>query len=341
MRPPALSDRRRLGAGAVAVSRLGIGTAGIGNLYQRLSDSDAQATLEAAFDAGIAYADTAPHYGQGLAERRVGRALRDGVIVSSKVGRVLNPIAPQPPGTERHGFIDGDPFEPVYDYSYDGVMRSFDDSCRRLGRDRIDILLAHDLGRMTHGDDHPRHLKTFLDGGYRAMAQLKADGRTGAIGLGVNEWQVCEEVLAHADLDCVLLAGRYTVLEQTALDSFLPLCLARNVSVIAGGPYNSGILTGGAHYNYAAAPPEVVTRVRALAQVCARHDIPLAAAALQFPLAHPAVACVIPGMSSPAEVAANLAAFNTPIPQALWQDLRAHGLLAEAAPLPAREPVTS
>ncbi len=333
---PAFASRR-LGATDVSVTRLGIGTAGIGNLYRTVSDAEASATLAAAFAAGITYVDTAPHYGQGLAERRVGAVLHDGIVVSSKIGRVLEPIVPPPPGTERHGFIDGDPFEPVYDYSYDGVMRAFEASCRRLGRERIDILLAHDLGRLTHGDDHPRYLKAFLEDGYRAMAELKADGRTGAIGLGVNEWQVCEEILSHADLDCVLLAGRYTLLEQTALDSFFPLCQKRGVSVIAGGPYNSGILTGGAHYNYEAAPAEIVAKVKALRAVCERHDVSLTAAALQFPLVHPCVACVIPGMASAAEVVANVDAFTTAIPDALWGDLRDEGLLHRQAPLPARE----
>ena len=313
-----------------------MGTAGIGNLYAKVSDATAEGALEAAFAGGIGYVDTAPHYGQGLSERRVGKGLRDGVVVSSKVGRVLEPIAPPPLGTTRHGFVDGDPFEPVYDYSYDGVMRSFEASCQRLGRARIDILLAHDLGRLTHGDDHPRHLKAFLDGGYKAMAELKAVGRTSAIGLGVNEWQIAEEVLGHADLDGMLLAGRYTLLEQTALDSFLPLCLKRGVSVIAGGPYNSGVLTGGAHYNYEAAPADVVARVRALGEICARHGVDLAAAALQFPLAHPAVACVIPGMTTAGEVADNLSWLDAVIPDALWDDLMARGLLHEAAPVPAR-----
>ncbi len=337
MTPPPVLPTCRIGATPVAVTRLGLGMAGLGNLYRRIEDTDVTATLDAAFSAGVTYADTAPHYGQGLAERRLGAALRDGIIVSSKVGRVLRPIPAPPPGTERHGFVDGDPFEPVYDYSYDGVMRSFEASCRRLGRERIDILLAHDLGRMTHADDHPRHLKAFLDGGYRGMAELKAAGQTLAIGLGVNEGQIAEDILAYADLDCVLLAGRYTLLEQTALDSFLPLCLKRGVSVIAGGPYNSGILSGGAHYNYAAAPADVVARVRALHSVCDRHGVSLAAAALQFPLAHPAVACVIPGMVSPAEVAANLALFHTAIPAALWDELRAEGLLRGDAPAPVTE----
>ncbi|MEI9905589.1 MAG: aldo/keto reductase [Asticcacaulis sp.] len=295
---PAFASRR-LGATDVAVVRLGIGTAGIGNLYRTVSDAEASATLAAAFAAGVTYVDTAPHYGQGLAERRIGAGLHDGIVVSSKVGRVLEPIAPPPPGTERHGFIDGDPFEPVYDYSYDGVMRSFETSCQRLGRERIDILLAHDLGRVTHGDDHSRHLKAFLDGGYRAMAELKTDGRTGAVGLGVNEWQVCEEILAHADLDCVLLAGRYTLLEQTALDSFFPLCQRRGASIIAGGPYNSGILAGGAHYDYEAAPTEIVTRVWALQAVCDRHGISLAAAALQFPLGTPLLPASFPAWHQP------------------------------------------
>ncbi len=337
---PALPTRR-IAATEVAVTRLGMGTAGIGNLYRKVSDEDAAEALQAAFDAGIAYADTAPHYGQGLAERRLGGALRDGIVVSSKVGRILEPIAPPTPGTERHGFVDGDPFEPVYDYSYDGVMKSFEASCERLGQDHVDILLAHDIGRLTHGDDHPRHLHDFLGGGYRAMTELKADGRTSAIGLGVNEWQVAEEILSHAGLDCVLLAGRYTLLEQTALQSFFPLCLKRGVSVIAGGPYNSGILTGGTHYNYGAAPPEIVARVRALQAVCDRHGVPLAAAALQFPLAHACVACVIPGMATAAEAAANLHLFNIVLPAALWDDLRGEGLIDGSSPLPAPEAIAS
>jgi len=336
--PPASPfPRRRLGPTAVEVTALGFGAAALGNLYRAIPDDAARACLAAALAGGIGYVDTAPHYGQGLSERRIGQA-SGAACLSSKVGRVLTPVAPPPPGTERHGFIDGDPFEPVFDYSYDGVMRSFESSRKRLNRERIDILLAHDLGVQTHGPDAPAHMKAFLDGGLRAMHDLRAAGLTGAIGLGVNEWQVCEEVMGDialgADLDVILLAGRYTLLEQGALESFLPLCEARGVSVIVGGPFNSGILTGGDHYDYGRVPPGICDRVTRLKAVCTAHDVPLAAAALQFPLAHPAVACVIPGMADAAEVAANIALFAHHIPDALWDDLKSEGLLHDGAPTP-------
>ncbi|ESQ90917.1 aldo/keto reductase [Asticcacaulis benevestitus] len=332
---------RLLGSTSVAVSRLGFGAAALGNLYRVISDESAQSSLSAALAAGIAYVDTAPHYGQGLSERRVGAGLSDGITLSTKVGRVLTPVTPPPaPGTERHGFIDGDPFEPNFDYTYDGVMRSFEASQARLKRERIDILLAHDLGEVTHGDDAKGHMKAFLDGGYKAMRALKDQGLVGAIGLGVNESEVCEEVMAQVEIDAILLAGRYTLLEQTTLDRFLPACQAKNISIILGGPFNSGILVEGIkgdtvpHYNYEAAPPHIIHRVRALQSVCASHSVPLAAAALQFPLAHPAVACVIPGMADAAQVKANVALFETEIPAALWDDLKSEGLLHDAAPIP-------
>ena len=327
---------RRLGRTAVEVTALGFGAAALGNLYRAVTDDDATASVQAALEGGIAYVDTAPHYGQGLSERRLGAALpAQGVVVSTKVGRVLSPIPAPPPGTERHGFVDGDPFEPHFDYSYDGVRQSFEASLKRLGRERIDILLAHDLGADTHGEAAAGHMKAFLDGGFRALSELKAQGRIGAIGLGVNEWPVCETVLRHADLDVVLLAGRYTLLEQSPLDHFLPQCEQRGVSVIVGGPYNSGVLTGGTHYNYAAVPADIAARVAALEAVCRGYEVPLATAALQFPLAHPGVASVIPGMASAGEVAGNLARFNAPVPPELWADLKSRNLLHEAAPVPA------
>jgi D-threo-aldose 1-dehydrogenase len=324
----------------VAVTTLGFGAAGIGNLFSAVSDETAQATIEAALRAGIGYVDTAPHYGQGLSERRTGVALARWdendpevpIRLSTKVGRVLTRISTPPPGTERHGFVDGDPFEPHFDYSYDGVMRSFEDSCKRLGRTSVDMLFAHDLGYATHGDDHPRHFRDFMDGGYRAMAELKASGRTRAIGLGVNEWEICEDVMGHADLDVVLLAGRYTLLEQTALDSFLPLCQRKGVSVLAAAPFNSGVITGGGMYNYMPAPQEILDRVAAIRAVCAYHAVPIAAAALQFPLTHPSVACVLTGMVSAAQVQANLKLFTHPIPPALWEDLKTAKLLRRDAP---------
>lgn len=316
---------------------LGFGAASLGNLYRVIDDDTAYATVAAALDAGIGHFDTAPHYGQGLSERRLSGALQASgkpFTLSTKVGRRLVAIDAPPPGTERHGFIDGDPFEPEFDYSYDGVMSAFEDSRKRLKGARISLLLAHDIGRVTHGDDHARHFKDFLDGGYRAMRALKDQGVIDAIGLGVNEWQICEEVLSHVDLDVVMLAGRYTLLEQTALDSFLPLCERRKVAVLAAGPFNSGILSGGEAYNYSPAPEAIRTRVKALKAVCEAHGVPLPAAALQFPLAHPAVSCVVAGMASPAEVQANAGLFAHPTPPALWDDLKAQGLLRADAPTP-------
>lgn len=335
----------RLGDTAVEVSQLGFGGGGIGNLYAPVSDAYASAAIKAAFAVGVRYFDTAPHYGFGLSETRLGAALAEldpsqTLTVSSKVGRVLVPT-PGTPARERHGFVDAYPFEPVFDYSFDGVMRSFEETRRRLRRERIDILLAHDLGPVTHGEDHQRHLRTFLDGGYRAMQRLKDEGMIRAIGLGVNEWQICETVLAHADLDVFLLAGRYTLLDQTALETFLPACEARHCSLVIGGPFNSGILATGvgegvvARYDYAPAPPLIIDRVKRLEAICQAYDVPLAAAALQFPLGHPTVVSVIPGIADEAQARKARQLLDHPIPQAAWDDMRAEGLLRPEAPTPA------
>ncbi|HTM81530.1 aldo/keto reductase [Asticcacaulis sp.] len=334
-----LSTTRPVGTTPVDLPLLGYGAGALGNLYRAIGDEVALAAIDTARQAGITYLDTAPHYGQGLSERRIGLSDWRGKI-STKVGRRLEAIAPPAAGFMRHGFVDGDAFEPVFDYTYDGVMRAFKDSLLRLGRDRVDVLLAHDLGRETHGADHGRHLRDFLDGGYKAMRSLKDGGLVGAIGLGVNEWQVCADVLPYTDLDVFLLAGRYTLLEQTALDSFLPECQRRNISIIVGGPYNSGILIEGikpggvTHYNYEPAPADIIRRVAGLQSICADHRIPLAAAALQFPLAHPTVTCVIPGMASSEQVISNVDLFSMKIPSSLWSDLKAAGLLHPSAPLP-------
>jgi D-threo-aldose 1-dehydrogenase len=323
---------------------LGFGAGAIGNLYREIPDADAIAALHAALECGVEYFDTAPHYGFGLSEKRLGQVLgepgaaRD-VVVSSKVGRVLAPTTATDLRTARQGFISPEPFDSVFDYGYDGVMRSFEDSRQRLGRD-IDILYAHDLGLRTHGERHAAQMRTFMDGGYRAMRALREQGAVRALGLGVNEWQVCEEVLAAAEFDIILLAGRYTLLEQEALQSLLPLCVRRGVAVVIGGPYNSGILArdeqtmGAGHYDYGQASAQIMARVDALNAVCVRHGVPLAAAALQFPLAHPAVVAVIPGMSSAAEVADAVRWTSLPIPAACWQELREQGLLRADAPVP-------
>jgi D-threo-aldose 1-dehydrogenase len=329
----------------VIPSGLGFGAAPIGNLYQPLSDDQAQAAVAAAIAAGITYFDTAPHYGFGLSETRLGAALslldpHETTKVSTKIGRTLSPVSAQASRGVRQGFAEAAPFESQFDYGYDAVMRSYEQSLQRLRRRRIDLLFAHDLGRATHNDDHEARLSQFMNGGYRALRGLRESGAVGAIGLGVNEVEAAIEVLAAADLDVILLAGRYTLLEQDALDVLLPLCARRGVSVIVGGPYNSGILARGAgaagplRYNYEPASAAVIERVGRLEAVCAQFGVPLAAAALQFPLAHTQVASVIPGLASAEEVAAARVLIDTPIPPELWRALRAEDLLRSDAPTP-------
>src|ERR1700722_5021604 len=337
----------RGGSPSVCLPALGFGAAPLGNLYTAHSDADAVATVQAALSAHFQYFDTAPYYGFGLSEQRLGVALgsavdRPGLAISTKVGRALVP-APGRIGSSRYGFIDGMPFEPVFDYSYDAVMRSFDASVRRLGGRRIDILLAHDLGQVTHGAAHLARWSEFLAGGYRAMCQLRNENVVGAIGLGVNEIDVCLQALQEIDVDCFLLAGRYTLLEQSALDVLLPECARRGVSVIIGAPFNSGILIEGvdgtspAHYNYAPASPEVIGRVRRLTAVCSAHRVSVASVAIQFPLAHPAVVSVIPGLATPEEVYQVKEFLSAPIPPSLWSDLRSERLLHPGAPTPHAE----
>jgi len=325
-------------ANRLGLPPLGFGAAGIGNLYAAMSDAAAREAVEAALAAGLTYFDTAPHYGFGLSETRLGAILPPTAKVSTKVGRLLRPAPEADPATERHGFVAAAPFEPVFDYSYDGVMRSFEASLKRLKRDRVEVLLAHDLGPVTHGADDAMRRRQFFEGGYKAMRALRDGGATDAIGLGVNEWEICDAALDEGDFDVFLLAGRYTLLEQTALDRFLPRCAARNVSIIVGGPFNSGVLVegvkAGAHYDYGPASAQVLDRVRRLEAVCLAHATPLAAAALRFPSAHPQVVSVIPGLSSPAQVRQALAWAGHAIPDALWDDLRALGLLHPDAPTP-------
>lgn len=238
--PQTSSRDRAKGRGRLDLPPLGFGAAAIGNLYAAVSDAGARETIDAALAAGLAYFDTAPHYGFGLSETRLGEALPASAKVSTKVGRLLRPAPEADPRAERHGFVGAAPFEPVFDYSYDGVMRSFEASLKRLKRDHVDVLLAHDLGAVTHGEDDAARRRQFFDGGYKAMCALRDSGAVGVIGLGVNEWEICDAALDEGDFDVFLLAGRYTLLEQTALDRFLPRCAARDVSIIVGGPFNSG-----------------------------------------------------------------------------------------------------
>ncbi|WP_299837559.1 aldo/keto reductase [uncultured Jannaschia sp.] len=326
----------------VRLTRMGFGAAPLGNLYRAVSDADAQDALDAAWEAGIRYFDTAPQYGLGRSEMRVAEALsrfgREGLTLSTKVGRLLEDCAPGEVTPE--AFVDVPQKRIVFDYTHDGVMRSYEASVKRLGTERFDILYVHDIDAGTHGaaESEAKLRELFAGGGYAALDELRRNGSVGAIGAGVNTWPICERLLGEADFDGFLLAGRYTLLEQEPLESLLPLCVARDVGIVLGGPYNSGILaTGaveGARYDYAPAPPEILDRVRRLEEVCAAHDTSLIAAALQFPLAHPAVKSVIPGAANAAEVAANVDVFETGVPDALWSDLRGEGLIRRDAPVP-------
>src|SRR5690554_729313 len=334
---------RRFGQSSLQLPLLGFGAAPIGNLYQAVTNAVAHSAVATALEAGINYIDCAPHYGFGLAEQRVGNVLqqhplREKALISTKVGRLLVPT--QSSDKIRYGFVVAPVLEPVFDYSYDAVMRSFHASLKRLQCDRIDILLAHDLGEVTHGAAHPARFREFMDGGYRAMQELRDNGLVGAIGLGANEWQVCEQALAHGDFDGFLLAGRYTLLEQSAAESFLPLCARRKVSVIVGGVFNSGILASGVngkgpfYYNYEPAPSAIIARVKSIENICQDFSVPLAAAALQFPIAHPQICSVVAGFADSTQVTQAAALMNTIIPAGFWSALRDQALMSETAPLP-------
>jgi D-threo-aldose 1-dehydrogenase len=328
---------RPLGQTGLRLSTLGMGAAALAGLYEPVDGATAAATLQTAWDQDLRFIDTAPFYGYTRSERRVGAFLqgrrRDGYVLSTKVGRLMLPDDSVQRGSD--GWADPLPYRPVYDYSHDGVLRSFEDSLARLGVERIDILLVHDIGRATHGEQHELHWRALTDGGgFRALEALRRQGRVRAIGLGVNEWEVAQQALSAAPLDCVLLAGRYTLLEQGALP-FLDRCKAAGVGVIVGGPFNSGLLAGQAKYNYGSVPADVMKRAQALAAVCAEFGVALEAAALCFPLAHPAVVSVLAGMRSPAQVMANADWARRPLPGELWTALRSRGLLDPAAPLPA------
>lgn len=347
MTPQARPPKRRpfvTRAGArLDFTELGFGTAPLGNLYRALSEAQARATLEAAWAAGWRYFDTAPLYGLGLAETRLNGFLREKrgepIVLSTKVGRLLAPCPPAERAGQGH-YFDTPSRREIYDYSHDGVLRSVEHSLERLGVDSIDILYVHDIDVANHGARAAvdAHVATLMAGGYRALERLRREGAIKAFGAGVNEWEVCEQLAKAGDFDIFLLAGRYTLLEQAALESFLPLCAAKGIGIALGGPFNSGVLaTGakpGAHYDYRPAPPEILARVARIEAVCAAHGVPLPAAALRFPLAHPCVVSVIPGGQSPQEVARNAATLALDIPPALWRDLKAEGLLRQDAPTP-------
>ena len=320
-------------------SLIGFGGAPLGDLYTHLDEVTAQETVRAALAAGINLVDTSPLYGHGLSEHRIGSGLRsvprESVIVSTKVGRWMAAGQPKRDGS---GYVGGLPHPAVIDYSYDGAMRSFEQSLLRLGTDHIDILLIHDVDVWTHGAEMERRFTEAMDGAYKALESLRASGAVRAIGVGVNEAEMCERFARSGDFDVMMLAGRYSLLEQGALSGFLPLALEKKIAVMLAGVFNSGILaTGakpGAYYNYKPAPPEILARVARIETVCAAHGVALPQAALAFCAAHPAVATIVLGAVTPQEVARNLELVAKPVPAALWRDLKAEGLLAEEAPVP-------
>ena len=334
---------KRFGRAGFDVSTFAFGTAPIGNIFTPIDDATSDAMLQASWGAGVRFFDTAPMYGHGLAELRTGHSLRwkerDDFVLSSKVGRRLKP--------KRRSEIDFSPWnnaaanEMIFDYSYDGTMRAFEDSLQRLALERMDICFIHDVDVFTRGSEQPEVFKAAMDGSYKALAKLRDEGVVKAIGVGVNEWEVCQTALEQRDFDCFLLAGRYTLLEQQSLETFLPLCEARGAAVVIGGGFNSGILaTGavaGAKYNYAPAPQAIMDRTRAIEGVCRTYGVPLPAAAMQFVVAHPAISSFIAGTRTVEQLQKNLAWFHHAIPSEFWAELKQKGLVDERAPVPSEQ----
>jgi D-threo-aldose 1-dehydrogenase len=335
--------KRRIGKTALEVTELGIGSATIAGMNGTVVTPDqARSTMSAALDTGVGYFDTAPHYGFGSAEHLVGDALRfrGPFTLSTKVGRLLRPVRTDSERTIPSPWTQPFPFEIVYDYSYDAIMRSFEASQQRLGLATIDILLVHDIGTQTHGvEGNKKHWTDLSSGGYRALDELRRNGQISAIGLGVNEWPVLMDALDIGNWDAFLLANRYNLIEQTPLDPLFSTCLKRGTSIIAAGPFAAGVLAGSDVWGptngaYQKAPPEIVAKVAALDKLARAHSVPLGAAALQFGLAHPVVASVLTGPKSPSELKANLDWWNTAIPAGFWSDLAAQKLVAPGTPLP-------
>ena len=336
--------KRRIGKTKIEVTTLGLGGAPMGGFRATIPDAESMALIEAAWAGGVRYYDTSPFYGYGRSELRMGAALREKpreeFVISTKIGRIMHPLKPgeRKPADFRENGLPG--FSPVFDYSYDGVMRSLEHSHLRLGLAKIDIALVHDVDFWTIKDRDilDQRFKTVMDSGFKALDELRKAGIIGAIGVGINESDTSLRFIQAGDFDCMLLAGRYTLLEQGGLEAFLPECVKRNVSVILGGPYNSGILTGGVKDNtthdYVQAPKPLIDKARKIEAVCQRHGVDLGAAAMQFPLFHPAVAAVIPGALAVAEVKQNVARMSAKIPVELWSELKREKLLDPNAPTP-------
>lgn len=318
---------------------IGFGTASIGNLYHAVDDTTAIEVVHAAYTQGIRYFDTAAEYGHGLAEQRLGQALRafprDSYVLSTKVGDLLYAQANKLPAENK--FIDKLPFFLRFDYSYDGIMRCFEDALQRLGTHKIDILYVHDLDPIIHTPDvFEKHFEVFTNSGYRALDQLRQSGAVTAIGLGVKSWQVCERALEHGNFECFMLQGNYTLLEQEALDTFFPMCEQRNISINLAGPFASGVLaTGsqGGYFHHQPAKQDILTKVKHMEVICEQYDVPLAAVAIQFPLMHPVITSVVFGTRSIDRLQQNLRYYRYPIPAQLWQDFKAAGLIHHDAPV--------
>jgi D-threo-aldose 1-dehydrogenase len=316
----------------LALSQLGVGCAPFGHLNAATSDESVLQAFAHLYANGQRYFDVAPFYGMGLAEHRLGMCLRTvdrrELVLSTKVGRIIDPL----PGGAAAGASAGQyPFAFHYDYTYAATMRSIEESLQRLGTNALDIVLIHDVNQRWQGDMLEQRYAEAMDGAYRALETLRAEGAIKAFGVGVNDWGILERFAGDGDFDVFMLAGRYTLLDHSAGQSFLPMCAARGIGVLMAAPFNSGILaTGaipGATYVYQPAEPDIADRVRRIEAVCARHGIPIAAAALQFPLRNPAITSVVTGMRDPDEARANLAHVRTPIPAAFWDELKSEGLL--------------
>ena len=336
-------ETAEIGETGLRVPRLGFGGAAIGGFYSDVPQDQAVRTILRALELGVRYFDTAPQYGHGKSERYFGLALqgvpRDDFVLSTKVGRVLEPATGP---VEDPTFVNLPPFVAVYDFSRDGVLRSLEQSLHRLSLDHVDIALIHDPDEgesvLHKSFGEPVHYIQALQEAYPTLADLRSQGVVKAIGVGMNQWQALARFAQDADFDCFLVAGRYTLLDQSALPEMLPLAEQKNISVILGGPYNSGLLASdlspGSHYFYAQAPPDVIERAREIKSACDRHGVPLKAAALEFGLAHPAVAATIPGARSVSEVEENLRMVEFPIPVELWEELRYSRLIPQNAPIP-------
>jgi D-threo-aldose 1-dehydrogenase len=339
------SQLHHIGKTALSVTQYGLGGTALGNIYTAVEEQAALDTVDAAYQAGVRYFDTAPLYGSGLSEIRLGKGVaryqRDDVVISSKVGWTLEPNEPgKKPAINL--FDKALPYRGVINYSADAIKRSLEDSLKRLNTDRIDIVLMHDPDEAAsiQGRDPyaASHFDQAMAEAYPILDDLRSQGVIKAIGAGMNQWQMLEDFARAGDFDCFLLAGRYTLLEQESLKSFLPLCEQKQISIIVGGPYNSGILASGAvegaYYNYQAAPPDILDRVRKIEGVCARHKVSLQAAALQFPFGHPAVATIIPGARSVQELGDNIGYFEEKIPADFWAELKHAELIDPTAPIP-------